>query len=88
MTLLAQNTLGGPADPGQVDTWQANVQFCGDEWARACTSSPMSAVALCVSHNSTWHAAGSPTVEKALGTRSAGCIGPQVRTLNELGSPC
>ena len=54
----------------------------------ACTSSPMSAVALCVSHSSTRRAAGSPTVEKALGARSAGCIALQVRTLNELGNPC
>jgi hypothetical protein len=24
--------MGGPEDPGQADAWEANVQFCGDEW--------------------------------------------------------
>ena len=83
----APDHVGGPADPGEVDAGQAQVEFCGDSGSLACTSSPISAVALCVSHSSTRRAAGSPTVENALGARSAGCIALPVRTLNELGNP-
>ena len=28
----APNHVGGPADPGEIDVWKSNVQFCGDEW--------------------------------------------------------